>query len=283
MELNFPPNFLRFLAEFNNHHSHDSGFYQVLENLSKRVLELTSETDPLYVSMAELGVIQFPYEKMGSVDSLASFGLDELLLYSYYFTNKHRYKKVLDIGANLGLHSIFMSRCFSEVLSYEPDPIHVKKLERNLQLNNIKNCKVIAAAVSDKFGEMSFIRVLGNTTSSHLMGAKENPYGDLELLQVPTVDISCLLEDVDFAKIDAEGHEAVIINAIPKQNWNRLEAFVEIGSPENAKAIFDNLSMINVNIFSQKINWQRVTKLTELPTSYKEGSVFLTQHDSMAW
>ena len=55
------------------------------------------------------GEISFPYLKMGAIDSLDLFGLDEVIIFSYYYNNRHRYKKVSDIGANIGLHSLLMS------------------------------------------------------------------------------------------------------------------------------------------------------------------------------
>ena len=103
------------------------------------------------------------------------FDLDGLILYSFYWLNRNRYKKVADLGANIGLHSILLSRCGYEVSSYEPDPIHFKILSENIKSNNCSRVHLHNVAVSNTMGEMDFIRVLGNTTGSHLAGSKKTP------------------------------------------------------------------------------------------------------------
>jgi FkbM family methyltransferase len=285
MQYDFPPNLFQFLAKFKEHHSRDSVYYQVIRELLARVFKPRANiaAEQFNVSLAELGLVAFPYEKMGAIDSLDLFGLDELILFSYYYTNRKRYKKAVDIGANLGLHSILMSRCFSEVIAYEPDPIHLEKMIRNIAMNGVVNCKLVGSAVSDKIGKMPFIRVLGNTTSSHLKGSKKNPYGELEEFEVGVTDIVSVIDGVDFMKIDAEGHEAVILTAIPISSWKTLDVVVEIGSSENTRIIFDHFSSNQINLFPQKIGWELAKSFQDLPTNYKEGSVFISKNNSMPW
>ena len=213
---------------------------------------------------------------MGAIDSIDLFGLDELLIFAFYYRNRGRYSRAADIGANIGLHSIVLSMCGCEVEAYEPDPAHCEKLLRNLELNNITNCKTHQAAVSEKDGTMQFVRVLGNTTSSHLAGAKLNPYGELERFDVKVHNICGIANQVDLFKIDAEGHEVVILKAMPIQIWEKVDAFVEIGTPENANLVFDYFAGTGVNIFAQKCGWGRVKTIDNMPQDYKEGGVFLS-------
>jgi FkbM family methyltransferase len=274
-----------FLASYPQHHARGSAFYRFVEGLTKHAFH---EVRPMFeagqkVPLAELGMINFPYEKMGAIDSIDSFGLDELLMFSFYYRNRGRYARAADIGANLGLHSILLSKCCSKVYAYEPDPAHYAKLARNLELNSVTNCIAQQAAVSEKDGTMKFVRVLGNTTSSHLAGAKPNPYGELERFDVAVQDIRAIAERVDLFKIDAEGHEAVLLKALPVDVWNRVDAFVEIGTPENAHAVFDHFSGTGVNIFSQKRGWARVESIDDVPISYKEGGVFVSAKPVMPW
>lgn len=220
---------------------------------------------------------------MGAIDSLDLFGLDELLMFAFYFQNRGRYRRVVDIGANIGLHSIILAKCGYEVESYEPDPVHYQKLERNLVLNCIESCTPHQQAVSEKDGNMQFVRVLGNTTSSHLAGAKANPYGELEQFDVQVVDIRSIIDCVDLFKIDAEGHEAVLLHAVPDTAWKQVDAFVEVGSPENAKTIFERFNGTDVHIFSQKTGWNSVQALVDMPISYKEGGIFVSTKSVMPW
>jgi hypothetical protein len=91
------------------------------------------------------------------------------------------------------------------------------------------------------------------------------------------------MNKVDFIKMDVEGQEKKILCATTKESWANVEMMVEIGTEENAKEIYNHLSSININIFSQKLGWGKVEKLTDLPTSHREGSVFITKNNAMIW
>lgn len=229
------------------------------------------------------GQLTLPYTKMGAIDSLDLFGLDELIIFSFYWANRQRYRCALDIGANVGLHSILMSKCSFKVKAFEPDPIHYDLLQRNLQLNGTSNVVPYKAAISTHNGTMEFVRVKGNTTSSHLAGAKANPYGELERFPVEVKSFAEASVDADFVKIDAEGHEVAILRALPIENWARLDAIVEVGTPENAAAIFYHFRDAPVNLFSQKTGWQKIKAISDIPSSYREGSLFISSKSQMPW
>lgn len=278
-------NLFRCLAAYPELHPRGTPFYQLIDDLAgaaflaaKPAFEAGEE-----VQVGEIGKIRLPYEKMGAIDSLDLFGMDELLMFAFYFQNRGRYRRVADIGANLGLHSILLARCGYEVESYEPDPAHFEKLQRNLALNDIASCTPHQLAVSEKDGKMQFVRVLGNTTSSHLAGAKPHPYGELKRFDVPVVDVRTIAERIDLFKIDAEGHEAVLLRAIPDEIWKRVDAFVEIGTVENAKAVYQRFQGTGIHIHTQKTGWKSVGSLTEMPTSYKEGGIFVSAKAVMPW
>jgi FkbM family methyltransferase len=220
---------------------------------------------------------------MGSVDSLNLFDIDELILFCFYWHNRDRYHRAADLGANLGLHAIVLSRCGFEVRAYEPDPTHFALLKRNLGLNGCANVRAIGAAVSRCAGSMEFVRVLGNTTSSHLAGAKPSPYGDLERFPVPVEALAPLLEWADLVKMDVEGHEAEILLGTTPEQWRRTDAVIEIGSPANASAVFEHFRGSAVRLFAQKGGWRAVDDLSAMPTSYRDGSLFLTCQDAMPW
>jgi FkbM family methyltransferase len=273
------------LAANAQRHARDSAFYR---RLDAEVKQAFLDARPAFekgeaVRLAELGPVILPYEKMGAIDSIDLFGLDELIMFAYYHRNRGRYQRAVDIGANLGLHSILLAKCGIEVESYEPDPQHFEKLIRNLRLNAVSHCHPHMAAVSDRKGRTKFVRVLGNTTSSHVFGAKPNPYGDLEYFDVEVEDIREIASRTDFMKIDAEGHEAVILKAVSATAWQRADAFVEIGSAENARAVFDHFAHGAVNLFAQKRGWAKIERIEDMPSSYKEGGIFVSAKTSMPW
>lgn len=236
------------------------------------------------VDFGQFGQIKFPYFEMGAITSVDLFGLDELIIFSFYWNHSSLYKRTADLGANIGLHSILMEKCGYEVVSFEPDPKTFARLEMNVSLNS-KNGKITPKqkAVSIENGTLEFTRVLGNTTGSHLSGAKPNPYGDLERFEVDTESFNDIMKRVDLLKVDVEGHEAAILTNTSREDWKAVDAIVEIGTAENAEQVYKHFSNIGVNLFAQKNAWERVTKISDVPVSYKEGSLFISVKDKMLW
>ena len=273
------------LIENPSQHSRDSSFYKTHEQELLNMLENSdlNSSKSGHESFEPFGDLHFPYREMGAINTIHLFGLDELIIFSYYWANKSRYKNVADLGANIGLHSLIMDRCGFSINSFEPDPIHVGVFQENIVNNKSVNITINQKAISDKSDTVDFIRVLGNTTGSHLAGAKEDPYGELETLTVETSDINSVLLNNDFVKMDIEGQEATAILSTKKDTWANVEMILEVGTEKNAKIIFEYLNEINVNMFSQKTGWNKVSDLADVPTSYKEGSLFLSVADEMSW
>ena len=273
------------LIENPSQHSRDSSFYKTHEQELLNMLENSdlNSSKSGHESFEPFGDLHFPYREMGAINTIHLFGLDELIIFSYYWANKSRYKNVADLGANIGLHSLIMDRCGFSINSFEPDPIHVDVFQENIVNNKSVNITINQKAISDKSGTMDFIRVLGNTTGSHLAGAKEDPYGELETFSVETSDLNEVLLNNDFVKMDIEGQEATAILSTKKDTWANVEMILEVGTEKNAKIIFEYLNEINVNMFSQKTGWNKVSDLADVPTSYKEGSLFLSVADEMSW
>ncbi|MGD2169785.1 MAG: FkbM family methyltransferase [Chlamydiota bacterium] len=274
---------LNSLPTIKDNHNRSSHLYKVFEKAARFEIEtMFREAKQITIEDLPCGNIVFPYFKMGAVDSLDLFGLDELILFSFYWANRNRYKKVLDIGANIGLHTLILAKLGYEVQSFEPDPIHFKKLEEILEMNKISDVELYQAAVSSQSGKEEFIRVLGNTTSSHISGSK-TPYGKIEKFEVPTYAIQSLISEVDLIKMDVEGHEADIITATNETDWNTTDAVLEVGSTDKAQTIFGHLQKIGLNAFAQKLDWKKVESSTQMPQSYKEGSLFISKKSKMPW
>jgi FkbM family methyltransferase len=272
------------IPEIIDHHSPKSQLYALLKKIARKEVEdLFNSSEAKPIQFCPFGNLVFPYFKMGAVDSLNLFDLDELILFSFYLINRNRYKKVMDIGANIGLHSIVLNKCGYDVFTFEPDSQHYQVLKRNMELNDCKNVHANNAAVSNKSGQMEFIRVLGNTTGSHLAGSKKNPYGELEKLQVAVVDINQYINEMDLIKLDAEGHEKEIILSTKIDDWCNTDAIVEIENEENANAVYNFFKDSKVNLFSQKRNWSIVESLDDMPVSYRDGSLFISSKDNMPW
>lgn len=271
------------LAESPELHAPTTAFYRLCKANARDIIEsLFSSQERIPKKFGPFGEVSLPYVKMGAINSLDLFGLDELIIFSFYRANRTRYRKTLDIGANLGLHSIIMSRCGFSVRSFEPDPWHYGILSANLAANGAATVEPAAAAVSTKDGEAQFVRVLGNTTGSHLAGAKDS-YGEKEHFTVPTRAAGPLFASADFAKIDVEGHEKELLLTTTLESMQKLDVMVEIGNQGNAQAVFEHFQRIGVGMFSQKTGWNRVQNVADMPTSHREGSLFISVKTAMPW
>ncbi len=264
-------------------HTNSNALWRVLRTAARAEVETCfSSEDAGKVDFGPLGTLAFPYHKMGNIDSLDLFGIDELIILAFYDANRSRYNRAVDFGANIGLHSFGMARCGFDVRSFEPDPVHFGLLKRNLELNDAVT-DLRQAAISLEAGETEFVRVLGNTTGSHIAGAKKDPYGELERFSVVLEAAEEHLRWADIAKIDIEGHEAALVSGLDPSVWSSTDAIMEVGTPENADVVFAHLSDSSINMFSQMSGWQRVTSLETMPTSHRDGSLFISSKNEMPW
>ena len=246
------------IARNHVHHSRDDQWW-VNENeaLDAARPELRAELEFTGgVVIGPVGFVPFSYVEMGAINSLDLFGLDELILFSFYWLNRDRYRQVVDMGANIGLHSVLLGRMGFEVTSFEPDPNHVVLLTKHLVANDVADrVSTVQAAVARETGVLEFVRVLGNTTGSHVAGAKKDPYGQLEIFEVPAVSVADAIADKDLVKMDVEGLEADLLTSLDASHFASLDMVLEVGSPENAGIIWSHFKDSGVNLFSQKSGW----------------------------
>jgi len=278
--------FLNSIAEHCDSHSRKSNWYLDTEkNLNEEIATVHKQGLVAPINFGEIGEIYFPYFSMGQVNSKKLFGLDEVIIFSYLCNNKDKYRKVLDLGANIGLHTLIMKKLGFQVVSYEPDLVHLTQFEKVMKLNNLGTEGLTPKAISDKRGTMDYIRILGNTTGSHLLGSKEEVYGATEIVSVEVDDILEVLSQgkFDFVKMDVEGHEVVLLNRITAESIATTDIMLEIGSEKNAKDIFTILLDKKIPAYAQKINWGRVERVQDLPSHHTHGSLFLSMQGPPNW
>ena len=280
------PNLLADLASNSMNHARGTFFFREFEeSLLSELPMIHSVTSGEKIIVGELGPLLFPYFEMGNISSVNLFGLDELVLFAFYFANRTRYKKTLDLGANIGLHTLVMKKLGFDTVSYEPDSIHLSQIKKVLELNGYSNDGVRPKAISDHSGTMEYLRVLGNTTGSHLLGAKEDVYGLTDVVTVEVDEILQVLldEKFDFVKMDVEGHEAALLNRIAPDLIISSDIMLEIGSQKNAVEIHRILGEKKIPAYSQKNNWSLVERIEDLPSHHTHGSLFISTRGAPNW
>jgi FkbM family methyltransferase len=124
--------------------------------------------------------------------------------------------RILDIGANIGLSTIALAWTCpdGEVVAFEPSPVNVHFLRRNLAANGVTNVTVMALAVSDQDGELRF-HESPYGAGSHVV-TEEHLRANWANVRVPMTTLDAAMQrlagrPIAFAKIDAEGHEPNIL------------------------------------------------------------------------
>ncbi len=226
--------------------------------------------------------LKWPNISLGNLDSYNYFSMGEMIIYSYYWNNRDKYNIVFDVGGHIGIDTVILDKFGYEVYSFEPDPQIFKIMESNVKLNNCSNTHLYSKGMSDKVDILEFVRVKGNTTSSHILGEREF-YGEVDKFKIETMKFEDVGVTPDLMKINIEGHEKTLVPSIPKHIWDKCDVFIELHGEDCCKVIFKYFNKIGINIFSQKIGWDKVTSIDELPLTYKEGLIFVSSKSSMSW
>lgn len=134
-----------------------------------------------------------------------------------------------DVGANIGIHTLFMARVLapdSPLLAFEPHPKTVRQLQANLRMNKATHVRVVNAAVGDTEGEgLLFELKRSNAGQNTLLGAPDHAG---ESVRVPVRRLDHVLQEqgierLDVIKIDVEGAEDRVLTPVlqhaPRSLW----------------------------------------------------------------
>jgi len=154
---------------------------------------------------------------------------NEVVIREFYTPKGFKIEKgdvVMDIGAHIGIFSIFASKIASKVYSFEPVPENFGLLQKNKKINRSYNITAINKAVSCK------------TEKKDLFFDKYNCgghsfYSDIGRIKNKKITVETIaLEDfwrqnnisrLDFLKIDCEGGEYEILFNCPRDILGKIK------------------------------------------------------------
>ena len=188
------------------------------------------ETQREYVSLSE-GGIRYPIVlgkkfKFTHNERAAFYTLIEVFyerLYDKDYVKLEKDDVVLDIGANLGMFSVYAQNFHpSRVIAVEPGPEEFPCLVENLK--SFKNAESLKYAVSNKTGKVQFSSTVEGV-SNHIADTFDvEQYGNhiYQTVEVDSIDINDLIKEakldkIDYLKIDCEGAELDIFESIDKE------------------------------------------------------------------
>lgn len=151
---------------------------------------------------------------------------------------------VVDVGAHVGMFSVYASRLAGKgrVYAFEPMPQNFEMLERNLALNGVRNVSAINKAVSDETGSTHFF-LSGHNTGGHSLYAGDDRTQGIKVETVSLKDFTGenKIKKIDFLKMDCEGGEYRILFGCPDKTLKLIRRismeFHDIDEKQNVEAL----------------------------------------------
>lgn len=146
------------------------------------------------------------------------FGVHErsivFLLRDLLATRTH--KVFLDVGANVGHHSLFMARYASHVHAFEPWEKVRRAIVEKINLNGLTNISVHPVALGEKTESLPYYYPLGANTGTGSFSPnhatdRNRLLGNLDIANGDEYLKSSGIDSVGLIKIDAEGWERYVL------------------------------------------------------------------------
>ena len=126
-----------------------------------------------------------------------------------------REKVALDIGANIGNHSLFFSDLFKRVIAFEPNPVARRLLQLNVEMNDIANIEVRSVGLSDRSGQATLAFEYDNLGAATACGPGGDPEIQRSQIELVVGDEAIdHSEPIGFIKIDVEGAEEAVLTGL---------------------------------------------------------------------
>jgi FkbM family methyltransferase len=125
---------------------------------------------------------------------------------------------MLDVGANVGQHSLCLASKVDAVHAFEPNPDCVLQFSSNLNLNGIGNVHVhqIALGESDGAAELGSGLVGNNGSRSLRWSLNDSDNISVEVRNGDKIIEELLVPNFDLLKIDVEGYEKNVLHGLSK-------------------------------------------------------------------
>lgn len=187
----------------------------------KRITKPKDDEIILHINGYSLSVIP---QDVGISEELILFGTHEPLNTSLITKEIQPGMVCLDLGSNIGYYACLESKLTGKngkVIAIEPSPINFQYLKKNANLQENQNIVVYNFAVSDKNGELDFF-VSNFSNWSRIVQDKDLDINDQgNVIKVNTTTLDSFVESnnitqIDFLRMDVEGHEYPIFNGMKK-------------------------------------------------------------------
>lgn len=150
---------------------------------------------------------------------------------------------IIDIGAHIGLFSIYSSLFNSIVKVYaiEPEKNNLKVLEDNVNLNKLSNIKIYKAGIASDTGDKKLYISDDSINHSILESSESDNFQEIKTYSLKDFFAINKLERVSLIKMDIEGGEYGILEGLDNDDFNKIESIVleyhELDSKDKTKKL----------------------------------------------
>lgn len=128
------------------------------------------------------------------------------------------YLTFMDIGANIGNHSLYMAKQVGMVYAFEPFAKVRETLNRHIEINGLRNVQVFPFALGEENAVLPFFsgsdENLGTASFCPDHHAGNQPAGSLEIRIGDEVAVAEKLQRIDLLKLDVEGFEPPVLRGL---------------------------------------------------------------------
>jgi len=133
---------------------------------------------------------------------------------------------VIDVGAHIGLFTIYASQFCTDgkIYSFEPSTENYQLLLENIQLNNLNCVTSFNQAVSNSNDSIDLF--LNNDESGHSMFSKSSKSIIIDSISLQKFFDEHQIKHCNFLKLDCEGAEYEIIKNLPLEYFQKIDKLV---------------------------------------------------------
>jgi len=178
---------------------------------------------------------------------------------------------VIDVGANIGTHTLGIAPYVSKVIAIEPDPENIDLLQKNVGMQD--------RSVAKKISVNPFA-----LSNQELMSSTQFDYGKTKIVpggNVVTVTLDMIkgFPRIDLVKIDVEGMEYnVLLGAKNTLMYFRPTVFIEMQDASMNSLVFDFLDSLGYTMY-----WMPCATYNPDNHNSNPEDVFGRQHGVLNW
>jgi len=146
----------------------------------------------------------------------------------------------VDVGANVGLYTIWCIEAGAEVIALEPSRIARERLVSNLRLNGY-SAELVPAALGESEGTLRLTTELDN--QNHLVLSPDSEQVESEEVPVLTLDGLIGERTIDGLKVDVEGAEILVLRGAQRLLAERRIRLIQLEWNESSLMLLEQSRM----------------------------------------